>query len=650
MMDKPKKRSASISSAGEHVKKLMTKAIWLLITIFVIVSFPTIAASGCQIQQTQSIPQPTVTVQPKPVQPVQFKRSTSTAPNVGAPSVIFRMDDVAKGQYEDITDRIIRIFAKNNAPLDIGVIPHANGQNSFEIPFLRTYLDAGIIDITMHGNQHTASEFDTAHSNQKYDVLKADLIRARSQFTEYFGFAPVAFTIPYDFFSEDGYKAVQDAGFKIFSTQKAAEPFPSVQPVDFAGKQDLNNGMSRLCTVIDVAKWDATTRQWGDIFSTDLKNELFASIDWGLKNLGVAVVGIHPQAFLKSDGSADQDKLNKLDAIVKAVRQRNSITTFESWYKFATTALIMPAHIKTGKTPAFNGGPAVIMRLDDVERGVLEDTVEEIIKVFQRNGVPLDVGVMPFGGGRISYNVPFLWKYLDAGVIDISVHGYRNTFAEFNTDISGASLDTLDPAIQRCFENVFGQFIYTPYKTYYEDLRDGLILARQRYAHYFGIWPMTFTVPNDYFNYDGYKAVQDAGFKIFSSQELTETYPSGIMTVDYNGKEDPNGMYRLPAFASIQSWDTLHCTFGDLLTLADPDDYLYDSMIYGIKSNAGIAVIYLHPQGFTDSREKPDPVKLQKLDAILKFIIDHRDIFGPLITFQSWYEWRTANPPAVVNK
>jgi len=622
------------------MRKMFTKAVLTLVTILILMSFITAATAGCNTTQNKPIPQPSPSGQQQPAQTVQFMRSTSTPPYTGTPAVIFRMDDVAKGQNEDVTERIIRIFAKNNAPLDVGIIPHSNGQNSYEIPFLRTYLDTGIIDINMHGNRHVVSEFDTANSNQNYQTLKTDLITARSQFQQYFGSAPVAFTIPYDFFSADGYKAIQDAGFKIFSTQKAAEPCPSIQPLDSTCKEDLN-GMSRLCTVIDVAKWDATKQQWGDIFSTDLNNELFYSIDWGFKNLGVAVVGIHPQAFLNDKGTADNDKLNKLDAIVKAVRQRNSITTFDAWYKFATTAFIMPPHVRASKTPPFNGGPGIILRLDDVERGIYEDTVEEMIKVFQRNGVPMDVGVLPFASGHISYNVPFLLKYLDAGVIDITVHGYRHTFAEFNTDISGASFDKLDQALKPCFENAYGQISYTPVRTYYEDLKLGLIVTRERYKRYFGMYPVTFTIPNDFFNIDGYRAVQDAGFKIFSAQELIEEHPSATVPVDFYGRPDANGMYRLPAFGSISDWDSLHCKFGDILTLEDPDDNLYESITYSLKSTLNIAVIYLHPQAFVDNYSKPDPVKLKKLDKIVKYIIDHKHIFGPIITFQSWYEWRT---------
>jgi hypothetical protein len=91
------------------------------------------------------------------------------------------------------------------------VIPHANGIDSYDIPFLETYLDSGIIDISVHGDTHAVDEFDTAKSGRSFEQLKAGLIKARDQFQQHFGFAPVAFTVPNDFFDKDGYQAAQDA-------------------------------------------------------------------------------------------------------------------------------------------------------------------------------------------------------------------------------------------------------------------------------------------------------------------------------------------------------------------------------------------------------------------------------------------------------
>jgi hypothetical protein len=250
----------------------------------------------------------------------------------GVPVVIFRMDDAEKGVYQEVVEQIIKLFEKNKVPLDVGVVPYAKGRYSYDMPYLKQYLDAGVISISVHGYEHVPMEFDTAQSGKNYRELTSNLVKARERFKKYYGIAPAAFTVPYDFLSEEGYRAIQDAGFKIISTQKAVEKHPSIEPVDYFGNKD-ENGMIRICTIDDVARWDNEKKKWGDIYSADLKNSLFYSIKWGLTNLGTAVVNIHPQAFVDENNVIDPLKLDKLDEIIKLSQTLGLITTFEEWYQ-----------------------------------------------------------------------------------------------------------------------------------------------------------------------------------------------------------------------------------------------------------------------------------------------------------------------------
>jgi hypothetical protein len=569
-----------------------------------------------------------------------FNRKVDTALYSGDPAIIFRLDDVAKGWNKKTVEQIIRLFGKHNVPLDVGIIPHADGKDSYELPFLKRYLDAGIIDLSIHANKHIDKEFDTSQSGVSYKKLTTELTRAIDQFKQYFGIAPMAFTVPYDFFNEEGYKAVYDAGFKIFSTQKAVEFSPTIYPADYSGNRD-KNGMSRLCTVSDVAHWDAENKEWGEILSIGPGTELSQAIDWGLKNLEVAVVGVHPDAFLDKNNNLDPVKLGQLEDIIKSAKELAVITTFKQWYQFAYEVVIGPPHVRKQETPPYHGGPAVIFRMDDADKGFLEDTVEQIIQIFEKNGVPLDVGVMPRSGGRRSYYMPFLLKYLDAGVIDISMHGYLNTFSEFDTELSGATFAELDEELQNCFVDAYGQSTFSPTKSYYTQLNSGLLAARGQFKHYFGVTPIAFTVPYDYFNEEGYKAVQHAGFKIFSSQQLYEPYPNSNETVDYFGKHDDKGMYRLPMATDTAAWNDKECSWGDILELISTDENeLYSSISWSLNSQrVGVAVIGVHPQSFIDISNKPDAVKLDKLEKIVKHIIDRPNIYGEIITFQSWYKY-----------
>ncbi len=572
-------------------------------------------------------------------QEIQIDRKIDTPLFPGGPAIIFRMDDAAKGWNEKTVEKIIRLFGKYNVPLDVGIIPHANGKDSYEIPFLKRYLNAGIINLSIHGNQHIDKEFDTSQSGTTYEALKADLIKAREQLKQYYGVAPISFTVPYDYFNESGYNAVRDAGFKIFSTQKSVEFSPSIYPVDYSGKKD-DNGMVRLCTVSDVAKWNADKQQWENILSISPGNDLSQSIDWGLKNLDVAVIGVHPEAFLDDNNNPDPAKLGQLEDIIKAARKLATITTFKQWYQFAYVLVIGPPHMRQKETPPYHGGHAIIFRMDDAQKGFLEDTVEQIIKIFQKLNVPLDVGVMPRATNIRSYYLPFLLKYLDAGVIDISMHGYRNTFGEFDTDLSGATYEELDKDLRRCFVDAYGQSTYNPTRTYYQELYSGLKAARADFLHYFGVAPVAFTVPYDYFNEEGYKAVQDAGFKIFSSQEYIDTNRNAIMPVDFFGHYDKNGMYRLTTVSDVADWDQAQCRWGDIKILTAPDDDLHYSIKWAFDNQRlGVAVIGIHPQAFVDMSNRPDPAKLEKLEKIVKYIIDHLNTYGEIVTFQSWYKY-----------
>lgn len=253
-------------------------------------------------------------------------------PYLGPPMIIFRLDDAEKGAYEEIIDKIIRVFKINNVPLDVGVIPYAKGRFTYDMPYLKKYLDEGVIDLTVHAFQHSYREFDTHHSRKSYHELKSGLIKSRQLMEEYYGVAPVSFSVPYDFFTRESFNAIRDAGFTIFTTQMAVEKQPSIFKVDFNGKED-ETGVFRLCTVDDVATWDNDKQQWGGIQNPG--SDLQYSINWGLERLGVAIVNVHPQSFLDKRNRVIPRKLHKLNVIVKWSRQFGEVTTFERWHKFA---------------------------------------------------------------------------------------------------------------------------------------------------------------------------------------------------------------------------------------------------------------------------------------------------------------------------
>jgi hypothetical protein len=177
-------------------------------------------------------------------------------------------------------------------------------------------------------------------------------MRARDQYLQYFGVKPVALTVPTDYCDDTGYRAIQDAGFKVFATQIAAEAHPSIVPVDCYGAKDPN-GMYRIPTSEDVCVWDNCT--WGDVFDISrisaipdyctyhaawdevVYNDFGAMLCGLLGELGVTAIGVHPDAFVGIDGKPDQAKLEKLDAIIQWCKTLATITTFEQWYNYTSS-------------------------------------------------------------------------------------------------------------------------------------------------------------------------------------------------------------------------------------------------------------------------------------------------------------------------
>ena len=79
---------------------------------------------------------------------------------------------------------------------------------------------------------------------------------------------------------------------------------------------------------------------------------------------------------------------------------------------------------------------------------------------------------------------------------------------------------------------------------------------------------------------------------------------------------------------------------GEILVLTNPSDELHYSIKWAQKNpRIGTAVISIHPQAFTDKNNKPDPVKLDKMEKTVKYIINHKQTYGEIVTFQSWYNY-----------
>ena len=526
-------------------------------------------------------------------------------------AVIFSIEKAGKREYRTAVERIIRAFAESAAPLDVAVVPAASGLDLQNIEFLLAYSDAGIIDISIDGNDAPWLSPDVTDTQVAYSQLKASLVKAREQLKALSGTAPAACLFPADRISKNNYDVVAAAGFRILCTMYA-EDFPaSKTQLNWSDKAD-QAGLYRLPIAGYADYTGGAVLEAGNSRTPSLTREILSSVDDSIRSFGVAVIVIDPEYFTGSDIGSQAAKIEVLTNLVKASRQYGDIVTFDGWSR-ARHRFVRP----------YQGGAAIIFRLDDVSKGFHEDVDEEILKMFQRNGFSVDCGVISNAAGMVSYEMPWLKKYVDDGTAGISVHGYDWTYYQMDTSRSNLT---------------------------FEFLRDKFIQAREQYLKYFGVSPVAFTVPTDFYDYTGYKAINAAGFKIFSTLSAIEKHKS-LQPVNYYGERDANGMYRLPTAMDVCDWDSTRQQWGDIYDISvvpslrdycrnemnriDKNPYVFSNSICNELGELDLAVISIHPAGFVNKDAKPDLPKLKKLESVVRWASQT----GTIITFEQWYNY-----------
>lgn len=244
--------------------------------------------------------------------------------------VIFRLDDASAVRSSLAAVReILELFDKTGTHLDVGVIPHETGLDSYKIPLLKPFIQKGLVDLSIHGYEHVTDEFNTSFSNRTEKELSDGLNASLISMEDYFGEKIISFTVPYDAFDEMGFDAVRDAGLKIFSSQKMSEAYPSVEPVDFFGEPDPIHGMMRLPAVISVNLWDSRNGSYNGMLPIGIFRN---NIDFGLNDWGVAIITIEPQSFTEKNGSVNETQIHMLGEMINISKKKGQPTTFKRFY------------------------------------------------------------------------------------------------------------------------------------------------------------------------------------------------------------------------------------------------------------------------------------------------------------------------------
>ena len=506
-------------------------------------------------------------------------------------AVIFSLCQVNDSKLTDVIEQIIRVFAENGVPVDVAVQPGSEVKYPELMNSIREYEDAGIVDISVDGSDVNWVDSDSPVVQNASAELKSQLSRQRAVTAAYFGAQLAACVFPYESLNEYNYKVLQDVGFKIISTRNPEGFVSSRQLVDWNANLDPG-GLCRLPIVGKVNYRGITNLKDADAL-------IINEVNKGLDRPGTAVIEIEPVYFLGDNGKLDIAGIQQLGSLVKAVKNMGEVVTFDGWSRHA--AGNFTSTLAKRIMPVYNGGTAVIFRLDDVSAGWHEDVDQEIIEIFKNNGVPLDCGVISNVSGKNSYDIPWLKKYLNDGNVGISVHGYDWTYYQLDTTKSGLT---------------------------FEFIKFKLIKASDDYLQYFGVSPVAVTVPTDYYDETGYKAIAEAGFHVFSTQGLIDPHPSN-QPVDYSGVRDRKGLYRIPTAEDVTQWDAGTMKWGEIVDISDlasMQDVCKNYKVYSqaqsfspfgyslcsILANIDVAAISLHPSAFADKNGKPDIEKIKK--------------------------------------
>lgn len=530
--------------------------------------------------------------------------------NKGA--VIFVLNHVEDGNLIAVTDRILRVFAESGVPVDVAVPTNSPVKHPELLNFLRDYVDAGIIDISISGADISWVDVDSTNIQDAVAGVEERLTSARTWIDRYFGVRAAACVFPYEFLNQHNYQCLIDAGFKIISTIMSEDFSASRQMVSWNASVDPE-GLIRLSIVGTVNYRGAADMQKVDQGMIDL-------VKITIDRSGIAVIEIDPAYFLSENNQIDTAKIQQLGSLVESAKSLGEIVTFDGWNRYATEYITVTPIKRI--MPVYNGGTAIIFRMDDVCKGWYEDADREIINVFRNNGVPLDCGVISNADGANSYDIPWLKDYLIDGVVGISVHGFDWTYYQMDTSKSNLT---------------------------YGFIKWKLIKARNDYLKYYGFSPVSITIPTDYYDEIGYSAIADAGFKVFSTQMLIEPHPS-IQQVDYYGRVSKGGLYRIPTGEDVCLWDKELDRFKEVIDVSrfsaihadcknyqsDPGSGAHNVFYYSICSiinSLDVAAVGIHPTCLLDDKGQPDSEGLDKLDAIVKWAKK----IGTVTTFEQWY-------------
>jgi hypothetical protein len=227
-------------------------------------------------------------------------------------AIIYSLDHVEDDRLTGAIDRIIRLFAENEVPLDIAVQPDAIAKHPDLMSYFRECEDAGIVDISVDGNEVNWVDIDSPVVQNASADLKSQLSMQRAETSAYFGGQLATCVFPYESLNEYNYRVLQDAGFKILRTPNPEGFVSSRQLVDWHAALDPR-GLCRFPIVGSVNYGGLSDFQ-------DVDTQILSAVGKSLDSVGIAVIEIDPTYFLDGNSKVDASRVRQLGSQIKSVK------------------------------------------------------------------------------------------------------------------------------------------------------------------------------------------------------------------------------------------------------------------------------------------------------------------------------------------
>jgi peptidoglycan/xylan/chitin deacetylase (PgdA/CDA1 family) len=242
--------------------------------------------------------------------------------------VIFRMDDIQDYWHQQAQLIPMDLFLSKNQSLSLGLIMNMIGNDSKVINKVREGYEKGLFELALHGWDHV--DYTKLSAQEQLSSLK----KSNEKMKYLFGNTSKIFIAPEDPYNNDTLNAMSALGIPILSSAGYMENNLNLNRSVFVADGKNNNDNKINTTIYHIPYTilfnEYINGSWNNI-STD---KILSAISANIKQYGYAVVGLHPQDFLKKDEKGELSLIEEagikdLSHLIDSILSKNiHITSF----------------------------------------------------------------------------------------------------------------------------------------------------------------------------------------------------------------------------------------------------------------------------------------------------------------------------------